>query len=95
MPANSKLMPAFLAYEALSDRESDLTDALRGQLEEVLAKGIVLTPADLFAKARYLQHTARIDPGLISMEAVDTLVVGIALLCGDALSQPAAMSAAA
>ena len=81
MPATaSKLMPAFLAYEALGSGDADHIEALRGNLEEVLAKGDVLTPEDLFAKARYLQQTARIDPGLIPMEAVDTLVVGIAVL---------------
>ncbi len=86
MPATaSTLMPVFLAYEALGDSNADHVEALRGNLEEVLTNSEIRTAEDLFAKARYLQHTARIDPGLISMEAVDTLVVGIAMLFAGAL----------
>lgn len=91
MPALApKLMPAFLAYEGLGSGDADHIEALRGYLEDVLAKGEILTPEDLFAKARYLQHTARIDPGLISMEALDTLVAGVARLLGPGLIQAAA-----
>lgn len=96
MPANAfKLMPVFLAYEALGNDDAEHAEVLRGNLEEVLVKGEVLTPQDLFAKARYLQHTGRIDPGLISMEALDTLVVGIGMLFPGALSEPVAVPAAA
>lgn len=85
MSKPAPLMSLFLAYEALGDGDADLVEALRGRLEEVLAKSEIRTADDLFAKARYLQHTARIDPGLISTEAVDTLVVGIAVLFAGAL----------
>lgn len=96
MPTNdSKLMPVFLAYEALGSGDADHIEALRGNLEEVLVKGDILTPQDLYAKARYLQHTGRIDPGQISMEALDTLVVGIGMLFPGALCQPVAVPAAA
>ncbi|MBP2309401.1 hypothetical protein GBZ48_21545 [Azospirillum melinis] len=96
MPAiPSTLMPVFLAYEALGASDADHIEVLRGSLEEVLVKGEILTPQDLFAKARYLQHTGRIDPGQISMEALDTLVVGIGMLFPGALCKPVAVPAAA
>lgn len=86
MPAiSSTLMPVFLAYEALGVSDADHIEALHGNLEEILTKLKIRAADNLFAKARYLQHTTRIDPGLISMEAVDTLVGSIAMLFAGAL----------
>jgi len=77
----------FLAYQGLASLESELADAVRGNLEQILAEGEVASLDDLFAKARYLQDTVRIDPSMIPMEAIDTLVTGILRLHGPALGQ--------
>ncbi|AWB07510.1 hypothetical protein A6A40_21035 (plasmid) [Azospirillum humicireducens] len=85
------LMPVFLAYQHLAGcAECEAADRLRGNLEQLLAAGEVVSANDLFAKARYLQDCGRIDPGLIPMEALDTLVAGVARLLGPGLSQAAA-----
>ena len=89
------LLPIFLAYQGLAAVELDLADTLRGSLEQLLAESEIATADDLFAKLRYIQDTGRIDPGLIPMEAIDTLVVGVTRLLGHALSQPAPLAVAA
>jgi hypothetical protein len=85
------LMPLFLAYQQLAGcAECEAADRLRGNLEQMLSAGEVVSSDDLFAKARYLQDCGRIDPGLISIEALDTLVAGVARLLGPGLSRAAA-----
>ncbi|ALG71111.1 hypothetical protein VY88_03205 [Azospirillum thiophilum] len=91
MPKPAPLLPVFLAYQQLAGcAECEPADRLRGGLEQLLSAGEVVSADDLFAKARYLQDCGRIDPGLIPMEALDTLVAGVALLLGPGLSQQAA-----
>ncbi|MGF7175867.1 hypothetical protein [Azospirillum doebereinerae] len=83
------LLPILLAYQGLAPVDAEATDTLRGNLEQLLAEGEVASDDDLFAKARYIQDTARLDPALIPIEAIDTLVAGILRLRGPAPSQPA------
>ena len=91
MPKPAPLLPLFLSYQQLAGcAECEAADRLRGALEQQLSAGEVLSADDLFAKARYLQDCGRIDPGLIPMEALDTLVAGVARLLGPGLSQAAA-----
>ncbi|CBS88700.1 hypothetical protein [Azospirillum lipoferum] len=91
MSKSASLMPVFLAYQQLAGcAECETADRLRGKLEQALAAGEVVSADDLFAKARYLQDCGRIDPGLIPMEALDTLVAGVARLLGPGMSQAAA-----
>lgn len=91
MSKSAPLMPLFLTYQQLSGcAECEVADRLRGTLEQALSTGEVVSADDLFAKARYLQDCGRIDPGLIPMEALDTLVAGVARLLGPGLSQAAA-----
>jgi len=83
------LLPVFLAYQGLAPfAEADEVDVIRASEERLLSQGEIASPDDLFAKARYIQDTGRIDPSLIPMEAIDTLVAGIVRLLGPALSQP-------
>lgn len=90
------LLPLFAAYQGLAGcADLDAADAMRGELEQLLAGGEVASADDLFAKARYLQDCGRIDPALIPLDALDTLVAGIVRLMGPALSQPAPLAAAA
>lgn len=85
------LMPLFLVYQQLAGcAECEAADRLRGDLEHALSASEVVSADDLFTKARYLQDCGRIDPGLIPMEALDTLVAGVARLLGPGLSQAAA-----
>lgn len=77
---DAPLMPLLLEYLAVSVIDTDAADARSGALEHKLEIGKVNSPDDLFAKARYLQACGRIDPGLIPMEALDTLVNGVARL---------------
>ena len=84
------LMPLFLSYRQLAGcAECEAADRLRSNLEQLLSAGEVVSADDLFAKARYLQDCGRIDPVLIPMEALDTLVAGVARLLGPGLSQAA------
>ena len=84
------LMPLFLTYKQLAGcAECEAADRMRGSLEQQLSAGEVMSADDLFAKARYLQDCGRIDPGLIPIEALDTLVAGVARLLGPGLSQAA------
>lgn len=90
MSKPAPLLPVFLSYQQLAGcAECEAADRLRGTLEHALAIGEVVSADDLFAKARYLQDCGRIDPGLIPMEALDTLVAGVARLLGP-VSQAAA-----
>lgn len=88
------LLPIFLAYHGLAAVDLESADAMRGGLEQLLSDGEIDTADDLFAKARYIQDTGKIDPSLIPMEAIDTLVVGIVRLLGSALSTPPLSAAA-
>ncbi|MBP2233463.1 hypothetical protein J2847_006801 [Azospirillum agricola] len=83
------LLPILLAYQGLAPVDAEVADTLRGNMEQLLTEGEVAASDDLFAKARYIQDTARLDPALIPIEAIDTLVAGIMRLHGPALSQPA------
>jgi len=83
------LLPVLLAYQGLAPVDCERADSLRGNMEQLLAEGEIASDDDLFAKARYIQDTARLDPALIPIEAIDTLVAGIMRLRGPALSQPA------
>ncbi|RJF83437.1 hypothetical protein D3877_01840 [Azospirillum cavernae] len=96
MPATAALMPLFLAYQRLAQcPDAEAVDGMLGVLEPQIANGAITTLDDLFAKARYLQETSRIDPALIPAEALDTLVAGILRLFHRELSQTLPLVAAA
>lgn len=95
MPTAVPLLPIFLAYQWLAPVDLELADTIRGNMEQLLAGGEIIGDDDLFAKARYIQDTARIDPSLIPMEAIDTLVAGIVRLLGPKLSQAHTLTLAA
>ncbi|MGF7178296.1 hypothetical protein [Azospirillum doebereinerae] len=96
MSTAAPLMPILLAYQGLAPHaDAEAVDDLRSKQESLLARGEIADGSDLYAKALYLRDTARIDPGLISMEAVDTLVAGVLRLHGPALSEPLAPFAVA
>ncbi len=84
------LLPLYEAYRQLAPVAGhELIDAARGSFERLLSCGEICTEQDLWAKALLLQDTARIDPGLISMETVDTLVAGVMRLFGPTLNRQA------
>ncbi|RJF84821.1 hypothetical protein D3877_10100 [Azospirillum cavernae] len=90
------LLPVFMAYQGRAPfAEAEEVDAIMGYEERLLSQGEIVSPDDLFAKARYIQDTGRIDPSLIPMEAIDTLVAGILRLMGPTLSQSAPLGTAA
>lgn len=81
------LLPVLLDYLALAGAvDSETADAACGRLEQVLARGEVFSADDLFAKARYLQACGRLDPALIPMEALDTLVAGAIRVLGPSIT---------
>jgi hypothetical protein len=95
-PVYRPLEPVLAAYlassAAVADSDSAEADRDLGGLEAMLSAGAISSPADLHAKARYIQHCHRLDPALVPRDAIDTLVAGIGTLFGSALTGPAPAS---
>ncbi|MFD1627669.1 hypothetical protein [Azospirillum griseum] len=91
---DAPLMPVLLEFLAVSGIDGDDADARSGTLEHQLETGDIRTPDDLFAKARYLQRCGQVDPALIPMAALDTLVAGVVRLFGPSLTTPSLSTAA-
>ncbi|NUB04436.1 hypothetical protein GBZ48_35155 [Azospirillum melinis] len=85
------MLTAYLAASAVA-ADNEAADRDLGGLEAMLSAGAISSPADLHAKARYIQHCHRLDPALVPRDAIDTLVAGIGTLFGSALTGPAPAS---
>ncbi|QCG92366.1 hypothetical protein E6C72_31635 (plasmid) [Azospirillum sp. TSH100] len=85
------MLTAYLAASAAA-ADNEAADRDLGGLEAMLSAGVIHSPADLAAKARYIQHCHRLDPALVPGAAIDTLVAGIGTLFGPALNGPAPAS---
>lgn len=57
--------------------DESAADALLARLEHRLIDAECQSAEDLVAKALYLQDTVRLDSGLVTSRAVDTLLSGI------------------
>lgn len=72
---------ASLLASARSDAADEVIDGLLAGLEERLANGRAETVEDLLAQLHYLRDCARIDGGLVTVEAVGAVIEGFERIC--------------